>query len=90
MSDCYVVVDGARVVGVSARLQGAELLRSEEAGRYADHVAAQALGGNATAAEVTAHLSRLGQLRQSRGWNAEYRVRYDGMRIENHELRDVE
>lgn len=29
----YIVLDGSRVVGVSARLQGAELIRMEEARR---------------------------------------------------------
>lgn len=31
--DIYVVLDGARVVGASARLQGAELIRADEARR---------------------------------------------------------
>jgi hypothetical protein len=35
MSDCYIVLDGARVVGVSARLQGAELIRVDAAKRLA-------------------------------------------------------
>lgn len=33
--DCYIVLDGARVVGVSARLQGAELIRVDESRRLA-------------------------------------------------------
>ncbi|AVO21762.1 hypothetical protein SEA_JEON_59 [Mycobacterium phage Jeon] len=33
--DIYVVLDGARVVGASARLQGAELIRADEARRLA-------------------------------------------------------
>lgn len=31
MSDVYVVRDGDRIVGVSARLQGAELIRAKRA-----------------------------------------------------------
>jgi hypothetical protein len=33
MGDIYIVRDGSRVIGVSARLQGAELLRAAEARR---------------------------------------------------------
>lgn len=33
--DVYVVLDGARVVGASTRLQGAELIRANEADRQA-------------------------------------------------------
>lgn len=35
MADIYIVLDGSRVVGVSARLQGAELIRINEAKRIA-------------------------------------------------------
>lgn len=31
--DIYVVLDGARLVGASAKLQGAELIRADEARR---------------------------------------------------------
>lgn len=36
MADVYIVMDGSRVVGVSARLQGAELMRNDEALRLAE------------------------------------------------------
>lgn len=53
MSDIYVVVDpvGARVVGASARLQGAEVIRSDEAVR----IAGLDVGGFGTRAEKEAH-----------------------------------
>jgi len=35
VSSVYIVLDGSRVVGVSARLQGAELIRITEARRLA-------------------------------------------------------
>lgn len=36
MADVYIVLDGARVVGVSARSQGAELIRADRAGEIVD------------------------------------------------------
>ncbi len=35
MSDVYIVLYGSAVLGVSARLQGAELIKTEAAQRYA-------------------------------------------------------
>lgn len=35
--DVYIVLDGPRVVGVSAKLQGAELIRADEGRRMQAH-----------------------------------------------------
>lgn len=66
--DIYIVLDGPRVVGVSARLQGAELIRSGEADRLVD----QQVDCGPVNRDIFARLA------------------YSRMRIENHELRDVE
>lgn len=47
---CYVVLDGGRVVGVSARLQGAELIRVNEA----EQLVFYGIGPEATADERAA------------------------------------
>ncbi|AHG24378.1 hypothetical protein PBI_MICHELLEMYBELL_57 [Mycobacterium phage MichelleMyBell] len=48
--DIYVVTDGARVVGASTRLQGAELVRANEAERLVFY----GIGPDATADERAA------------------------------------
>lgn len=57
--DIYVVVDGSRVVGASARLQGAELIRANESEQLVFH----GIGPDATAddraAAVTATYNRM-------------------------------
>lgn len=72
--DVYVCLDGDRIVGVSAKLQGAELIRSDEAVRWAE----------AEEKKYFAHYdppSWRNQLRQKA---------YDRMTIVNTELRDME
>lgn len=64
--DVYIVLDGGRVVGVSARLQGAEVIRADEAARLAA---------------------------DKPGWwmpGSPYDFYYDRMRVENHNVRDME
>lgn len=57
MSDIYIVLDGEVIVGVSARLQGAELIRANEAvaqaNEYCDRWAA--LKPNPEAAQRAAY-----------------------------------
>lgn len=46
MSDIYVVQDGTRIIDrASTKLQGAELIRAEEADRIADQVTPPSVGG---------------------------------------------
>lgn len=65
MDDVYIVLDGARIIGVSARLQGAELIRVDEARRLAE-------GRDGFVADE------------------DYRTTSARLRIENHELQDVD
>ncbi|MCV6982126.1 hypothetical protein H7I53_18090 [Mycolicibacterium pulveris] len=58
-------MDGSRVVGISARLQGAELIRADEARRLA-----VGMDGQVT--------------------DEDYRTCYERVRIENHELQDLD
>lgn len=69
--DCYIVLDSARVVGVSARLQGAELIRAEEANRLAREKWYQCG-------------------RDPERWTAMEKQMYDRLRVENHNVRDME
>ncbi|BBC28673.1 hypothetical protein [Mycobacterium phage PR] len=77
--DIYVVLDGARVVGASTRLQGAELIRADEAKRLV----------TATDPE-TRH--RQGTMHGSGLWTDQDKERwfYDRMTITNTELLDME
>ncbi|APD19289.1 hypothetical protein SEA_GODPHATHER_60 [Mycobacterium phage GodPhather] len=77
--DIYVVLDGARVVGASTRLQGAELIRSDEAKRLV----------TARDAET---LSRRGTMHGWGLWTDADKERwfYDQMQIVNTELQDME
>lgn len=79
--DIYVVMDGARVVGASARLQGAELLRSDHAAALAD----RAVNKLADRALRTWNGDRSIDV-----WQTENRIAYEGTRIVNKELQDVE
>lgn len=76
MSDIYVVTDEHRVVGASTRLQGAELIRADEAKRAAD----ASNGGRAPGLADPAHVSA--------AWRTTYRCAYDRMNITNTELQD--
>ena len=78
MSDIYVVTDGPHVVGASTRLQGAELIRADEARRIAN----DSIGGRALGLADPAHVSA--------SWRDTYRVTYDRMTVTNVELADEE
>lgn len=69
--DVYVVLDGAQIVGISARLQGAESIRADVAKRLANGQWAQ-------------------NGRDPERWRACEEEMYARLRIENHELRDLE
>ncbi len=78
--DIYIVIDESRVVGASARLQGAELIRAKAAVESAD-----------SGARVRAGLPpSVIPDRESEAWRAGHRVAYDRLRIENNELQDMD
>ena len=77
--DIYVVTDGQQVVGASARLQGAELIRTEEAQRWAE-------------TQYTEGARRMGrEAADPAAWKRDYfNLAYDRMAVTNIELRDLD
>jgi len=57
--DIYVVLDGVRVVGASARLQGAELIRSNESEQLVFYGIGPEATADERAAAVTAVYNRM-------------------------------
>lgn len=77
--DIYVVTEGRRVVGASARLQGAELIRSDETTRLAT-------SDDPDAIDMRRHLATWNIVQPS----AIERHIYERLTIHNTELRDTE
>ena len=74
--DNYIVLDGDRVVGASTRLQGAELIRADEARLVAN----ESIGGRLPGLADPAHVSA--------SWRQVYGATYDRMTVTNTELQD--